>query len=244
MAWSNSPATAPVSSVPPVSDAAIDAALNEAANALRAGNADGAAARLSDLVPELVASAERCDLAGLILLGAKKPAAAFPWFDRARRLQPTSWQAQSHAGAALLAVGRLNEAANALLAAVVTGKADAVTYYHYGVVLRALGRKNEAIAALDQALRREPDYPEALRVGALILSEAGRHEQAFAFFTRALQTKPNFFEALLERANLLRLIEKHEEAYAAFTQALAHYPGNPEFLNNRGVVLIDLGEAA
>ncbi len=88
MAWSNSPASAPISPLPPVSDAAIDAALNEAANALRFGNQAGAAARLAELVPDLVASAERCDLAGLILLGAKKPVEALVWFDRARRLQP------------------------------------------------------------------------------------------------------------------------------------------------------------
>jgi tetratricopeptide (TPR) repeat protein len=244
MAWSNSPAAAPVSPLPPVTDAAIDAALNEAANALRFGNQAGAAARLADLIPDLVTSAERCDLAGLILLGAKKPIEALVWFDRARRLQPKYWQAQSHAGAALLALGRLDEAETALAAAVSQGFVNAVTYYHYGVVLRGLGHRDEAIAALDQALRIEPDYPEALRAGGLILSEAGRHEHALAFFGRALRARPDFFEALLDLANLLRLLERRKEALVAFSEALALYPGNPELLNNRGVVLIDLGEPA
>ncbi len=64
------------------------------------------------------------------------------------------------------------------------------------------------------------------------------------FSDARLRTKPDFFEALLDLANLLRLLERREEALVAFSEALALFPGNPEFLNNRGVVLIDLGEPA
>jgi tetratricopeptide (TPR) repeat protein len=242
MAWSSPPASAPASVIPAVSDAAIDAVLNEAANALRYGSADVAVARVNELIPELVESPERCDLAGLILLGAKLAADALVWFDRARRLQPNYWQAAAHAGAVLLTLGRLEEAAAAFDAAVGQGFVNAATYYHRGVVLRALGRRDEAIAALDQALRLEPNYPEALRVGGLILSEAGRDEQALAFFDGALRARPDFFEALLDRANLLRELERFDEAIAAFSQGLALFPGNIELLNNRGVVFIDVGD--
>ncbi|MGB8278614.1 MAG: tetratricopeptide repeat protein [Methylovirgula sp.] len=242
MAWSSPPALAPAGAMPPVSDAAIDAVLNEAASALRYGKADAAVARLSELIPDLVASPERCDLAGLILLGAELAGDALVWFDRARRLQPSYWQASAHAGTVLFALGRLDEALAAFDTAAGQGFVTAATYYHRGVTLRALGRRDEAIAALDQALRAEPDYPEALRAGGLILSEAGRYVQALEFFDAALRSRPDFFEALLDRANLLRQLERFEEALAAFSHGLALFPGNAELFNNRGVVLIDIGD--
>lgn len=242
MAWSSSSsALAPVSPLPAVSDAAIDSVLNEAANALRAGQTEAAVAGVQSLVPDLVASPERCDLAGLILLGAKLTTDALVWFDRARALQPNYWRASAHAGSVLLTLGRLDEALDALDVAVGQGFVDPSVYYHRGVVLRALGRRDEAITSLDHALRVQPDYPEALRVGGLILNEAGRDEQALQFFEAALQSKPDFFEVLLERANLFRQLERYEEAVSAFSQGLVLFPGNVAFLNNRGVVFIDIG---
>ncbi|QXX75697.1 tetratricopeptide repeat protein [Methylovirgula sp. HY1] len=243
MAWSSSPsALASATPFPAVSDAAIDSVLNEAANAFRYGQIEEAVARIRSLVADLVGSPERCDLAGLILLGAQLPAEALVWFERARALQPNYWQAASHAGSVLLTLGRLDEALSALDMAVGQGFVDSATYYHRGVVLRALGRRDEAIASLDQALRVEPDYPDALRIGALILAEAGRDEQALQFFEAALRSKPDFFEVLLERANLLRQLERCDEAVAAFSRGLQLLPGNVALLNNRGVVFIDLGD--
>lgn len=242
MAWSTSSASAFAGGLAAVSPAAIDATLNEAANALRNGQADAAAAAVRQLIPDLVASPERCDLAGLILLGARLADEALVWFDRARLLQPNYWQAQAHAGTVLLNQGRYSEALAALDAAVARGFVNAATHYHRGVVLRALGRRDEAIAALDQALRIEPGYPEALRVGGLILSEAGRYDQALAFFAAALAGNPQFFEARLDCGNLLRMLERLEEAISVFTEGLKFFPANPDLLNNRGVVFIDMGD--
>ncbi len=88
MAWSSFPAAAPASPILPVSEVVIDAALNEAAEVLRYGNADLAVARVGELVPDLVASPERCVLAGLILLAAGATVGRSSWFDRARELRP------------------------------------------------------------------------------------------------------------------------------------------------------------
>jgi tetratricopeptide (TPR) repeat protein len=244
MAWSSSSASAQELLAPAASDAAIDAILNEAASALRHGDAQEAVGLVRGLIPDLIESPERCDLAGLILLGAEAAAEALVWFDRARQLQPTHWKASSHAGMVLFGLGRHEDALAAFDAAVAQGFVDSATYYHRGVTLRALGRQNEAIAALDEALRAEPGYPEALRVGGLILSEAGRGDQALAFFGAALKSRPRYFEALLDRGNLLRQLERCEDALVAFSEGLALFPGNAELLNNRGVVFIDMGEFA
>ncbi len=240
MAWSTSSAAG----LAPVSPAVIDTTLNDAANALRGGQPDAAVASIRKLVPEIVSTPERCDLAGLILLGARLGDEALAWFDRARLLQPNYWQAQSHAGAVLLSQGRYTEALIALDAAVAQGFVNAETHYHRGVVLRSLGRKDEAIAALDQALRIEPGYPEALRAGGLILSEAGCYDQALAFFQAALARNPRFFEVRLDYGNLLRMLERYDEALAIFTEGLKLFPGHADLLNNRGVVFIDIGEFA
>ncbi len=242
MAWSSSSASAQEAPAHVTSDVAIDAILNEAASALRYGSAAAAVASMRGLSPDLTDSAERCDLAGLILLGAGAAGEALIWFDRARLLQPDSWKTAAHAGIAFLELRRFEDALAAFDAAVGQGFVDPATYFYRGVTLRALGRRDEAIAALDQALRAQPDYPEALRIGGLILSEAGRTEQALTFFEGALRSRPRYFEALLDRANLLREMERYDEALDAFSHALTLFPGNADLLNNRGVVFIDLGE--
>ncbi len=222
----------------------LDAALNEAADRLRQGRKDEALAPLAGLDPAKIGSPERCQLAGLIHLGAEAWAAAVPWFAQARALRPDFLDAIVRLARVLQKLGRFEEAAAAFDEAEKLGLADPTVYYNHGLVLRALGRNGAAIAAFDHALRLQPAYPEALRAGAIILSENGNPDGALKFLEEALRLKPDYYEALLDRANILSRLERHEAARAAYVEALTRFRGHPELLNNLGVVLIELGDLA
>ena len=223
-------------------EAELDAVLNAAAADLRSGRAETARERLVGLDPGFVVSPERCQLAGLILLGAKAQADALGWFARARVLRPGYAEAAKHMGAALQQLGRFHEALKAYDEASSLGPGDAAGCYNRGLVLHALGRKDEAIASFDQALRLKPAYPEALRAGAILLREAGQLESALEFVEEALRIKPDFFDAHLDRANLLHALGSLEAALSAYSEALEIFPGHADLCNNRGVVFQELGE--
>jgi tetratricopeptide (TPR) repeat protein len=222
----------------------LDAALNEAADRLRQGRKAEALAPLADLDPAKISSPERCQLAGLIHLGAEAWAAAVPWFAQARALRPDFLDATVRLARVLQKLGRFEEAAAAFEEAEKLGLADPVAYYNHGLVLRALGRNSAAIAAFDHALRLQPAYPEALRAGAVILAENANPEGALKFLQEAIRLKPDYYEALLDSANVLSRLERHEAAREVYVEALARFPGHPELLNNLGVVLIELGDLA
>ncbi|HLH12529.1 MAG TPA: tetratricopeptide repeat-containing glycosyltransferase family protein [Methylovirgula sp.] len=232
----------PPHSTLPFSDALFDAALNAAAEDLRGGRPVLARDRLAAFDPALGKSLERCQLAGLILIGTKALTEALAWFAQARALNPAHAGAARFMGAALQGLGRNEEALKAYDDALRLGLMDETAFYDRGLVLCALGRKDEAIASFDEALRLKPAYPEALRTGASLLSEAGLFESALEFLEEALRLKPEFFEAHLDRGNLLRQLDSLEGALRAYSEALEIFPGNPDLCNNRGVTLQNLGD--
>jgi tetratricopeptide (TPR) repeat protein len=232
----------PAQSPRALSEAELDTILDAAATDLRSAHAEAARERLLVLDPAFVSSPERCQLAGLILIGAKDPAEALGWFARARTLRPGYAEAASQMGAVFQQLGRCQEALKAYDEALGLGLHDAVAFYNRGIVLRVLGRNDEAIASFDQALRLKPAYPDALRAGAVLLGEAGQLENALEFIEEALRIKPDFYEAHLDRANLLHRLGSLEAALSACSEALEVFPGHPDLINNRAVIFQELGE--
>lgn len=222
----------------------LDTALQDAAEKLRQGRKAEALAPLAALDPGKISSAERCQLAGLIHVGAEAWAAAVPWFAQARALRPDFLEAVVRLARVLQRLGRFEEAAAAFGEAEKLGLADPVAHYNHGLVLNALGRKGAAIAAFDRALRLQPAYPEALRAGGIILSESGNPNSALKFIEEALRLKPDYYEALLDRGNILNEVKRYDAACEAYRAALVRFPGNPELLNNLGVALINTGDLA
>jgi tetratricopeptide (TPR) repeat protein len=222
----------------------LDATLNDAAAKLRQGRKAEALAPLAVLDPRKISSAERCQLAGLIHVGAEAWAAAVPWFSQARALRPDFLDATVRLARVLQRLGRFEEAADAFGDAEKLGLSDATAYYNHGLVLRALGRDGAAVVAFDHALRLQPAYPEALRAGAVLLSESGNADGALKFLDEALRLKPDYYDAWLDRANLLNEIKRYDAAVETYRVALEKFPGHPDLLNNLGAALQERGDLA
>lgn len=222
----------------------LDAVLTEAATRLRQGRKDEALAPLAALDPTKISSPERCQLAGLIHVGAEAWTAAVPWFAQARALRPEFLEATVRLARVLQRLGRFDEAASAFEEATKLGLSDATAHYNHGLVLRALGRDGAAIAAFDRALRLQPAYPEALRAGAILLSESGNPDGALKFLDEALRLRPDYYDAWLDRANLLNESKRYDAAIETYRAALEKFPGHPDLLNNLGAALQETGNLA
>lgn len=159
--------------------------------------------------------AVRLDLAramlniGVILKGTGEPAAAVGAFDRVIREYPEDIPSVATAlhskGGALMAEGRLGEAAEAYTEFIrrfgdltAQGYADAIAsaLSNRGIVLAGQGRPDAAVASLDEVVRRFGDSADARLLdrvaGALynkgiVLRDAGRAGEALAAFTEAVE---------------------------------------------------------
>ncbi len=156
---------------------------------LRHGRKAEALAPLAGLDPGKISSPERCQLAGLIHVGAEAWDAAVRGLPklapcgRISSMPSCDWRGCCKDSAAS------SRRPTPLTRREKLGLADPAAYYNQGLVLRALGRTSGATAAFDQVLQLRPAYPEALRAGAVILSKSGNTDGALKFIEEALRLK-------------------------------------------------------
>ncbi len=176
------------------------------------------------------------------------------WGDTAAH-RPANPRAHNNLGAALVAAGRLPEAAEAYRAALRLKPDYADARTGLGRVLSAEGRSAEAVAAYREALRLRPDDAEAENNLGNELAASGDLAAAVEHYTRALALRPDLAEAAynLQRvrpaaefnlANSLFQSGQSERAREHYESALRADPALAEAHNNLGVVLVKLGQRA
>lgn len=146
-------------------------------------------------------------------------------FQSALEKEPEHWPARYNLGRALLALGRAEEALNAL-APSARMRNNAAPEWRRAQALRALGRNDECRAILEELVRRrdedirasfvrvgEPERgrPIELELGAFLVS-AGEHSAALSWLDRALEAEPRNLEARWARGLALRGLGRDEEA--------------------------------
>jgi tetratricopeptide (TPR) repeat protein len=171
-----------------------------------------------------------------IELQRARPNEALRLAETARERLPTAG-AHATVGAALLALGRGEDAAGAYEASLAADPEQAEAYFGLGSALRALGRNEEALACFDRALAIDPDYPEAMVGRAATLAALGRHAEARAGFAEALDFDPEFVEARCGLAASLAELDEADEAEREFGLALAAHPDHTPALIDLAMLL-------
>ena len=144
-------------------------------------------------------------------------------------------------GAALIEMGRVDEALPLMQKAAVLSPQDAEAHNNLGSALHALGRFDEAAASCRQALAIRPDFAEAHNTLGHTLCTLGRLEEAEASFRSALQMKPDSAEFHSNLGSLLHTLGRLNEAEASFRRTLEIKSDYAEVHNNLGASLHDLG---
>ncbi|WP_188260600.1 tetratricopeptide repeat protein [Azospirillum tabaci] len=131
---------------------------------------------------------------------------------------------QLNLGSSLLDAGRVDEALDALMAALRLGPDRADIHFRLGNLFRLQRRPNESVAAYRQAIALQPGFVEALNnLGSLFL-EVGQTDAAIAAFTDAIQAAPANAESHCNLGYALDQQDRLGEAAATYRVALTFQP--------------------
>ena len=124
-----------------------------------------------------------CEAAAIHVDRRDDPAAAVPLLHEASALVPEDGTLRRRLASALIAAGRLDEAAEALRALIAgygarRPKERGLVHYELARVSLAGGDRKGAVAELDLALRIDPAQPEILHLQARLALEEGQLERA------------------------------------------------------------------
>jgi len=126
---------------------------------------------------------------------------------------PDAWRDLADA---LLAEGRLDEAAKAIRQAVELRPDDVASLVDLAHVVHASGRTPEAVQQLEQALELDFNNLAALRGLVGMYREAGRPEDAVTAGRKVISYRPGDIETAIDVAELTLELNRLEEAVEAF----------------------------
>lgn len=180
----------------------------------------------------------------LACLLAAPAGAAAQGMPTAQQQQQTP-RASAARGVELYRQGKLEEAADALRAAVKADKADAGSWHLLGVVLNSAGKAKEARKAFEAAVKLRPDRAESHEGLAYTLLVANKPKEAERAARRALELAPRGATARYT-LGVVRLRQgRPDEAIAEADRVLGDAPDYAPAHRLRGQAHLDLyGEAA
>ncbi len=146
-------------------------------------------------------------------------------------------QFQSNYGAALQALGRLDEALQAYDASIASLPGYAQAHNNRGVLLGELGRHEEAVASYTAAVQIDAGYAQAHFNKGVALQSMGQVDAALQSYAAATAANPAHAQAHNNRANLLHEKGLLDQAQQSYEQAIANQPDYAEAFYGLGVLL-------
>ena len=159
-------------------------------------------------------------------------------------VDPGLLPARSNLGLALLARGRIPEAAQAFEDAIARAPEVASLYSNLGQCLCDLKRYAEAQAACVRALELDPQMAEAWSTLGNVLVGQRQHAQAEVAYRRAVELRPHMAGGWCNLGVALFRENRTDEAEAAYEQALSLDPGLADAHWNQALVRLQRGDYA
>ena len=164
-------------------------------------------------------------------------AAVIRWCEEALTRDNTFVPALKELSAAALKLGRLEDAARSLEAAVGLGRNDGYALADLGNVYLQQGRVDQAEQALRRALTIDGDLPQANNTLGLAALKRGDQAQAETSFRAALRIQPDLADAQNNLATLLAGRRAYREAAYHFEKAIRSDPAYVDARHSYGLVL-------
>ena len=168
-------------------------------------------------------------------------------FERALELDPGNALACKGRGAALIDLGRYQEAVSALQLALDLYAAEGMednseVYANLGEALRALGKYSEAKNAFDQALKVDPEYQWVLaRLGeTLRVLDSDKPEIALPYLEKAVALEPEDAWALGALGATQHSLSRYRSALGTLEKAIQLEPNDAFNHGYKGKVLRDV----
>jgi tetratricopeptide (TPR) repeat protein len=144
-------------------------------------------------------------------------------------------------GAVLLALGRADEAKQALQQALRLDRNSAEAHNALGNVLLRLGERNASVDSYRRALAIRPQYAEAHNNLGSALRALGRLDEAETALRRAIELRPGYASALANVGLVLQEQARYGEALDTCDRAVASDPAHATARGNRAMLLLLLG---
>ena len=199
----------------------LQAMLQQAIQALQAGNFESAALSLRRLLQLDSKNLPALHILGLIKASQSNYKEAADYLARAARIHPNDPSIQYNLAKALSDSGSDKDALVHHKKAVALAPKNPEAWLGYGKTASNLGRYDEALACYDNALRLKPDNAQALLNKGATLKELKRCEEAIVFAEQALAINPNLAECWSNKGGALRELKRYDEAIAHFDKALS-----------------------
>ena len=141
------------------------------------------------------------------------------------RRSPETASFQWRLGGALLAAGKLDEAATHLTEALRINPESAEAYSTLGNVREQQGQLDDARKQYAEALRVDPGYADADFGMGNVLAAQGTLDSALGYYAEAVRLRPDFANAYYNMGNTLARRGKIGAAIERYRAALEHAPG-------------------
>ncbi len=210
--------------------------LQQAFDAFRQGDLDGANALCTAVLKDMPQSFEALHLLGVIAFQKGAPQQAATLFEKAVAVQPENASARGNLGAALETMGQWEAALDQYERAIALAP-NANTFLNRGNVLGRLRRTDAALASYEQAIALQPAHADAYLNAGNLLREMRQSEKALAFYERGIAAVPRHAGLHNNRGIALKDVGRLNDAGAAYDAAIALDPALADAHYNRGNAL-------
>lgn len=179
-------------------------------------------------------------LMALVCLNGGQPEHAVEWASRAIRRVPKPWYLTT-LGAALMRIGRSQEAAAVFDKAVQLKPDDAELWRNMGNALLKAGRLGDALLSFQRAVELNPADADAAYKAGVLLKEQGRLDEALVYLDRGAQAQPDHAPIFATRGFVRAGLKRYEQAIGDYEQAIRLDPAHAQACSNLGNALRALG---
>jgi tetratricopeptide (TPR) repeat protein len=162
-------------------------------------------------------------------------------YDKAVQLKPDDAELWKNLGNMLAELERFDHALLSFQQVLKLSPRDQYAAYKSGILLDHVGRFAEAVALFDLSDQVRPDHAPTLQGRARALFNLKRFEEALADSRRAYELDPDHADVCNYIGVCLQLLGREAEALPWFDKALARLPEAVVLLNNKAMLLAQLG---
>ena len=188
------------------------------------GNLPGAAAAAKRAVELKPLDGEAVALLGAYLTEMGRPAEAIKYLEPYSRAGAVNFDVLTALGLARSALGRIDAAREAFVAARTFDPSNGMAYANLGVLELMAGHREAARAALEQALELDPNIAKAHNTLGVMAAQEGRPAEAIERWKRAVAINESDYQTLFNLATTLQSAGRGAEARPYFEAYLRVAP--------------------